>query len=138
MDKRSALLVAYKNLMNVQGVCSLAVFNDLGLSQLTMKQIEYLKTIHKYDDLTFSQLAEIFNLSKPTVSEMIIKFIKMDCVYKEQSQNDGRVYFIRLTEKGEYMAKVEQHKADMAVDRIFNSLTDQEIDALIELLEKIR
>lgn len=138
MDKRKALLEAYNNLTNIQGYCSMAIFNELDLSQLTVKQIEYLKTIYQYEDMTFSQLADLFNLSKPTVSEMIIKFIKMDCVYKEKSAEDGRVYYIRLTEKGKYLARVEQHKADMAIDRILNSLTEEEIDQLICLLEKIR
>ncbi|WP_243684757.1 MarR family transcriptional regulator [Methanosarcina barkeri] len=43
--------------------------------------------------MTFSRLARITRNSKPTITEMVNKFVKMDCVYKEKSSKDGRIFF---------------------------------------------
>jgi DNA-binding MarR family transcriptional regulator len=61
----------------------------------------------------------------------------MGCVYRERSPEDGRVYFIYLTPKGKSIARSEERTQIQVIERIKNSLTDEELDQLITLLNKI-
>lgn len=132
------MFIIFEKLIKIKSECSSQIFSECGLSNLTLKQIEYLKTIDEYEEVTFSRLAKITSNSKPTITEMINKFVKMECVYRERSQNDGRIFYIRLTEKGQTIAHAEEHALLQVIERIANSLDEKEMDMLIKILGKIR
>ena len=68
---------------------------------------------------------------------MVNKFVKMDCVYKEKSSKDGRIFYIRLTEKGQKIARAEENALLRVIEKMADSLDEKEIDTLINLLEKV-
>lgn len=136
--KKKRLIESINHFFSASGKCTMKVYDELDMSQLTIKQIEHLKIINSCDALTFSKLAEITSLSKPTVTEMINKFIKMDCVYKKRSTEDARTYFIRLTERGTQIASAHETSVDILAQQIRENLSDDEIDILIQLIDKIR
>lgn len=137
-EKKEHLFIVFGNLIKIKSECSSQVFSECGLSDLTLKQIEYLKTIDECGEVTFSRLARITSNSKPTITEMINRFVKMECVYREKSQDDGRIFYIRLTEKGQTVAHAEEHALLQVIERIANSLDEKEVDMLIKILGKIR
>ncbi len=132
------LLEAYKNLLKVKGDCSCEISRQCAPQGLTIKQVEYLKIIDNHREITFSMLADLTRNSKPTITEMINKFISFKCVYKEPCRADRRVSYIQLTEQGRKIARREEAIIERLVQRINNSLDDEEIDMLINLLRKIR
>ena len=136
-SKRDKLFHAYENLLRVRGECAFQILNECSVSDLTVRQIEYLKIIDKNSDITFSKLADVTRNSKPTITEMINKFISFDCVFKEKSSDDARVSYIRLTDHGEKIARHELITMYKVVDRILNSLNEREIDLLIALFMKV-
>ena len=138
MDTKKYLYETYSGLMKVKGECSCKLIDELNMSELTLRQIEYIKKIGKYDSITISGLAEILNLSKPSITEMVKKFIKLDCVYKRQCQEDGRVQYIYLTERGECIARFEDLEIKRLVSKMLESLDHSEIDVLISILIKIK
>jgi DNA-binding MarR family transcriptional regulator len=105
---------------------------------MTVRQIAYLKTIDEQGEVTFSRLAEITRNSKPTISEMINKFVRMECVYREQSQKDGRIVYIRLTDKGKKIAQSERYALRRVIEQMLNTLDEHEMDLLIGILQKVR
>jgi len=107
------------------------------ISQLTLKQIEYLKKFDEREYVTISQLAEELGLSKPTITEMVKKFIQLDCVQKEQCNHDARVYYLFLTEKGKRIARLEQIANDHFIQRVESCLSEEDISLLIEILLKV-
>lgn len=125
------------DLMRVKNECSCAILSECGVSSLTVRQIAYLKTIDGQEEVTFSRLAEITNNSKPTITEMVNRFEQMECVSRERSPDDGRVLFIRLTEKGRRIAHAEQAALRQIVKRILDSLDENEQELLVRLLEKV-
>ncbi len=137
-EKKEHLFIVFENLIKIKSECSCQVFSECGLSDITLKQIGYLKTIDECGEVTFSKLAKITSNSKPTITEMINKFIKMECVYREKSQDDGRIFYIRLTEKGQMIAHAEENALLQVIERIANSLDEKEMDMLIKILGKIR
>lgn len=138
MDKEDKLYETYKSLMEVKGQCSCNLINELNMSELTLRQIEYIKKIGKYEYITISKLADILDLSKPSITQMVKKFIKLDCVYKEQCNEDGRVQFIYLTDRGKDIAEFEDLAMKKLIEKIVSNIDEKEIDVLIEILIKIK
>ncbi|MDD4137625.1 MAG: MarR family transcriptional regulator [Methanoregula sp.] len=132
------LFEALDRLVRIRNECSCSIFSECGLSDMTVKQIAYLKVIDEEGDVTFSRLAEITKNSKPTITEMINKCARMECVYREQCPDDGRILYIRLTEKGRMIAQAEQASLRRMIERMMNSLDEHEQELLVEILEKVR
>jgi DNA-binding MarR family transcriptional regulator len=137
-DREEHLCEVFENLIRVKNECSCSVFSECGLSDMTVRQIAYLKTIDEQEEVTFSRLAEITRNSKPTISEMINKFVRMECVYREQCPDDGRIVYIRLTDKGKKIAQAERYALRRVIEQMLNSLDEQEMDLLIGILQKVR
>ncbi|MCT4621732.1 MAG: MarR family transcriptional regulator [Marinisporobacter sp.] len=125
------------NLFKLKGECYMHIIHDLELSEMSIKQINYLKKFKASEGITTSQLADILNLSKPTVTEMVKKFIKMDCVYKESCHMDKRVYYLKLTDKGRNIVNIEQKTIAYLAQQLENRLEEEEIETLIDILSKI-
>jgi DNA-binding MarR family transcriptional regulator len=137
-ERERHLLDAVENLIRIQRECSCAIVSECGLPDLTVRQVTYLKMIDEQGEVSFSRLAEITGTSKPTVTEMINRCARMACVYRERSADDGRIQYIRLTEKGRTVARAERAAVRRTIERMMNSLDDQEMDRLVELLGKVR
>ena len=138
MARDEHLLEVLEHLLMLKNECSCSVFSECGLSDMTVRQVSYLKVIDEQGDVTFSRLAEITNNSKPTVTEMVNKFVSRDCVYREPCRNDGRILYIRLTDKGKKIAQAEEAALRRVVERMADSLDENELDLLIRLLSKVR
>ncbi|MEN6395291.1 MAG: MarR family winged helix-turn-helix transcriptional regulator [Methanoregula sp.] len=138
MDKEEQLFLEFEKLFMIKKECSCKIFSECGLSDITVKQISYLKVIDEHGEITFSRLAEITKNSKPTITEMINRFVRMDCVYRESCPSDGRIQYICLTDKGKKIAQAEKASMRQVIEQMINSLNDDELDLLIEILQKVR
>ena len=137
MERDEHLREVLDHLLMMKNECSCSIFSECGLSDMTVKQIAYLKVIDEQGDVTFSRLAEITKNSKPTITEMVNRFVRMECVYREPCRNDGRILYIRLTDKGKKIAQAEQAALCRVIERMIDSLDEHELDLLIKILQKI-
>jgi DNA-binding MarR family transcriptional regulator len=137
-DMEEHLVAAFENLFRMKHECSCSIFSECGLSDMTVKQIAYLKVIDEQGAVTFSRLAEITRTSKPTVTEMINKCVRMECVYREQCPDDGRIQYIRLTERGAKIAQADRAAMKRVIERMMESLDEHELNLLIGILGKVR
>ena len=138
MDNEEHLFEVFENLIRIRNECSCTILSECGLSDMTIKQIAYLKVIDEHGDVTFSRLAEITRNSKPTITEMINKFVRMECVYRKPCTDDKRILYIRLTDKGQKIAQAEHNALRRVIERMMDSLDEDEMDFLIGILQKIR
>lgn len=138
MDREEHLLEVFENLIRIKNECSCTIFSECGLSDMTVKQIAYLKAIDEQGEVTFSRLAEITRNSKPTITEMINKFVRMECVYRQRCPDDGRILYIHLTDKGKKIAQAEKYALRQVIERMVHSLDEHELDLLDEILRKVR
>jgi DNA-binding MarR family transcriptional regulator len=138
MDKEEHLFKVFENILRIRNECSCNIFSECGLSDMTVKQIAYLKAIDEQGQVTFSRLAELTRNSKPTITEMINKFVRMECVYREPCPGDGRILYIRLTDKGQKIAKAEHDALRRVIERMVNTMDEHELDLLIGILQKVR
>lgn len=132
------LFRVFDNLFRIRNECSCGIFSECGLADMTVKQIHYLKTIDENGEVTFSRLAEITRNSKPTITETVNKFVRMDCVYREPCPDDRRIQYIRLTDKGQMIARAEQQALRRVIERMLETLDEHEIELLIGVLGKVR
>ncbi|MDO5291448.1 MAG: MarR family transcriptional regulator [bacterium] len=65
----------------------------------------YLSTIQELGRPNFTMIADALQISKPAVSVMIRKLLSMGLVEKEKSEEDRRVIYVELTEKGKQLMK---------------------------------
>ena len=108
------------------------------VDEMTVKQINYLKIIDSGDRMTISELAEKTGITKPSVTSLIGRLTDFECVYKEKCSADGRVSYIRLTEKGMNIARHESIATERLIERMMRSLSDREIKQLISLLNAVQ
>ena len=137
MTRDEHLLEVFEHLLGMKNECSCTIFSECGLADMTVKQIAYLKVIDEQGDVTFSRLAEITRNSKPTITEMVNRFVRMECVYREPCPDDGRILYIRLTDKGKKIAKAEHDALRRVIEQMVNSLDEHEQELLIEILKKV-
>jgi len=108
-------------------------YNTTGLTQT---QMHYLETIGQLGNPNFTELSLALKLSKPTVTVAIDKLIEKECVYKVRSDQDRRSTHLHLTEKGILLNKMHDF-AHKSIARLFTkSLTYEELDKLMELINK--
>jgi DNA-binding MarR family transcriptional regulator len=131
------LFEVFDRLIAIKNECSSEIISECGLADITVKQIAYLKAIDEHHDVTFSRLAEITRTSKPTVTEMVNRFVRMECAYRQKCPDDGRVTYIRLTERGRMIANAEQNALHRMIERIVRALDENEVDLLLEILKKV-
>ncbi|BBL64720.1 MarR family transcriptional regulator [Methanosarcina mazei] len=132
------MFIVFENLIKIKSECSCEIFSECGISDITVKQIGYLKAIDEHGEVTFSRLAKITKNSKPTITEMVNKFVRMECVYREKCPEDGRIFYIRLTEKGQRIARAEESSLLRVIEKMAESLNEKEIETLIRILGKVR
>jgi DNA-binding MarR family transcriptional regulator len=137
MSLHDDLIRGISNLSKLKGSCYHKMMDDLELSEMSIKQINYLKVFYEHQTITTSQLADTLNLSKPTVTEMVKKFIKSECVVKQSCPQDGRVYYLKLTEKGEQIATLDDLTSIYLAATIEKKLDNEDIEVLIKVLEKL-
>ena len=137
MADKERLSAALKRLLNLKNECHLHMTDDLGISEMSFKQLNYLKHFLGKESQTISQLAEELNLTKPTVTEMVKRFIKSGYLYKESCPNDGRVHYLKLTEKGMKVASINDLSNSYLAERLSVKLNSQDLLTLTEILEKL-
>lgn len=94
------------------------------LSQITYSQFFLIHTIKEQEQATITELAEIMNITKPSLTAGVNKLIKLGLVSKEQSTKDKRIQYIHLTEKGLSIGSAEMNAFDECLQRIEEKLGD--------------
>lgn len=106
-------------------------------SNLSYRDIQYLEVIHKYKNITISELAYNLEITKSAVTQNINKLIKNGYVNKTQSESDKRNYNLTLTENvNEYFFKNDKVLNELYNDSL-SGISSNEKKQLLKILEKI-
>ena len=114
------------------------VYEELDIEGMTDRQFKYLRVIDQKGSMTVSELAEMFKISRPTMTEVMHKFERAGFIHKKRCDDDGRVINITLTKRGSLIAKTNVLESDRAMDKIQSRLTPADIETLQKLFDKIR
>ena len=135
--KKELIYEAVRKFNSLGHECNLEISDKLGMSKLQLNQLHYLKVIDRTVDITFGKLAEILKITKPSVTEIVNKLIQLDCVEKKRCHMDKRIFYIKLTEKGRNITRLQYLAEQRVVDIIFTVYDDEEIDTFIKLIKKL-
>lgn len=112
------------------------VYDEMNFTEVTGRQFRYLREIFKNGKMSPSALAKAFDLSKPTITELITKFLDAELIEKQLCQDDKRKYFIYLTKRGELLARSNELESKKAVSKMFDKLSESEIKSISNIFNK--
>jgi len=106
---------------------------------LTKPQINIFFFVgHHRDGVSVKDIATFLNVTKGAVTQFIDTLVEKNLVKREEDARDRRLQRIRLTEFAE--SRFDQFKTSyyLSLNTLFDALTDQEVEQLVSLLEKLR
>lgn len=106
---------------------------------LSIGEMHLIEAIAKGDNdgKTISDLAQVQNVTLPSMTIAINKLVKKAYVIKEKSSYDGRVVYVRLTKKGLRIDRIHQYFHRRMVDEVSKEMSDYEKEVLIQGIEKL-
>lgn len=137
MNSENDLLKALERFNECHEQCHHEVSREINISELKVKQLYYLEVIGQRSSLAPSELADILGITRPSVTSIVNNLIKLNCIQKRQCTRDGRKFYVELSDKGKQIVSFKRIKYQRLVKRIIVSLTEQEINTFIKLLQKI-
>ena len=135
--ERENVRKAFNRFLKMYFNSSREVYEEINFKEITGRQFKYLKLIREKEKVTFSELAKLLNISKPTLTETINKFLDAKLVKKNKCETDQRVYYITLTKRGETLAMTNELESKKAVSKIYERLTEEEIALAVDLFNKM-
>ena len=107
------------------------------LSNLSIRQLNYLDMIRSFENPTVSDLSNHLGVTKPTVAIALKSLMDKGYVKKMQSSDDKRIFNIELTSKGSRINAIHDQAHERIVREIFNCLSEKEVAAFEKLVVKI-
>lgn len=137
MSKTQYLLTVIQDLSNKIREIKEKEFQTTKYQDIPLSFFHYINAINSLHNPTFLELSNKLKLSKPSITVAVNKLIEREFAKKTQSEEDGRVFHIALTDKGKALAKASENAQLKVVDYISEKLSAEEVDDLVVLLTKI-
>ncbi|SEP41059.1 MarR family winged helix-turn-helix transcriptional regulator [Propionispora vibrioides] len=107
------------------------------LPNLTIKQYYYLDNIYRINNPTYSEIAEKLKVTKPAVTSIVNKLIKIGYLERVQSATDRRVYYIMVNNRGKKLIEINDGATDAYAKYVEECLTEDELKTHIDILRKV-
>ena len=137
MNNKSVVLDTVEMISQLMGELESKAFEQEGFSDITMNQMHYLEMIPKLGSPTSADLADSLGVTRPSVSAIVRKLVDTRYLTKTKSKIDGRVYYLRLTDKGLRFNELHNEVHHILARRITENLNNDEIEDLAGLLGKL-
>ena len=119
--------------------------NSLLIKELEKNNIKGLVSSHcdvliqlfLNNKLSMQDLSRKIHKKNNTMTVLVNKLISLGYVIKTQDEEDRRINFVTLTEKGQKLEYLFDEIANKMVARTYNNISDDEIDELLKTLSKI-
>ena len=105
---------------------------------ITGPQLTVIKLLETFDNLSLSSLSERIRAQNSTVTGIIDRMEREGLVRRERSTVDRRVVHIRLSDKGQKLAKQIQVEPMEIFREALASLSQADLKDLLRLLNKLQ
>ncbi|MEK4023795.1 MULTISPECIES: MarR family winged helix-turn-helix transcriptional regulator [unclassified Sporosarcina] len=103
------------------------------------EQIQVLKILSTYGNLSSGQLAEIQGVHKSAISTRLKKLVEKELVKSEKDPNDQRTNRISLTLKGNEILSASNEAVYESIESLFKDRIDeQELEQFIGTFRKLK
>lgn len=108
-------------------------------TDLSISEIHMLEAVGKGKDRrrTISELAEVLNITLPSVTVAINKLMKKGYVEKVRGEEDGRIVYVSLTRQGRRIDSAHRYFHESMVRSIIRDMTESEMRALYKGVMKL-
>ena len=103
---------------------------------ITNNDMHIIEAIGLSGENTMSSVAKKLKITAGSLTTAVNALVRKAYVKRERSEEDRRVVYIALTEKGEKAYHHEQFHRQMT-NAVIEKLDDEEIDALVKMLKDI-
>ncbi len=110
---------------------------ELGAHGMKFNQWRLINTIYSKSVYTPAKLADELMIERATVSRYLDQLEANDCIKRTHNQMDRRVVDIKLTAKGEKLAKLGISLMDNAYKEMFSQYSESDFKQLESLIEKL-
>jgi DNA-binding MarR family transcriptional regulator len=114
-----------------------ALLEANGFPPVTPHQIDYLRQISRLNSPTLSELARLWKITKPSVTDIINHLSTLGYVEKHQSNHDLRVFTVRLTPAGCRLAQLKDEAVAQFCSQVRSTLSEKELEELEFMLAKV-
>ena len=104
---------------------------------ITVAEAYTLAELAKENQLSQHDLVQRLNLAKSTVSRMVNKLVKRGWINQDRSQEDGRMWLLSLTEKGQETAVVLSQSRQTKFAQILTHIPEGEQGSVLNALETL-
>ena len=108
-------------------------------TDLSISEIHMLEAVGKGKDRrrTISELAEVLNITLPSVTVASNKLMKKGYVEKVRGEEDGRIVYVSLTRQGRRIDSAHRYFHESMVRSIIRDMTESEMQALYKGVMKL-
>ncbi len=93
--------------------------------------------VERQGEMIMSQIAEYINLPMSTTSGIVDRLVRSGYLRRERSEEDRRIVVIKLAEEGKLIIGRLKETILEYINKISQSLTEEEIQLLIKIFHKI-
>ena len=105
---------------------------------LTSRQFEVLNRLYFVGDQTASQLAAAFNVSAPSMSQMITRLRAVGVIEMSRTSDDARAKLVRMTESGKDILESTVQSLMSGFEPVEEALGAARLQHLLEELEAVQ
>ncbi|PLY08068.1 MAG: MarR family transcriptional regulator [Arcobacter sp.] len=119
--------------------------NKLIISELEKNNIKDIVPSHgsifvllyKKEKVTMREIADFIRKTKPTVTTLVDKLVRLGFLQKEKSDIDSRVTFVQLTEKGKLLKPIFEEISKKMNNIVYKDINTEDEIRTQKILEKI-
>ncbi|MBP1155520.1 MULTISPECIES: MarR family transcriptional regulator [unclassified Paenibacillus] len=110
---------------------------DQQAASLTRVQWLLMRNLYRNGASTIGQLAEHLDVRSSTMSQMVDRLEKAGFAYRESSDPDARVRWVKLTEQGERVIRQTEALWAETLSEPFKQFSDAERQQLLEYMHRL-
>ncbi|MBP3888056.1 MAG: MarR family transcriptional regulator [Cellulosilyticum sp.] len=97
----------------------------------------YLTAIANMNHPNFGDVAQALNLTKPAISALIKRLMHHELIEKVQCQEDKRVFYLSITEKGKAMIEGDHNLYARLAAQLSSNISPAKLEELDYLLDTV-
>lgn len=109
-----------------------------GLTEITSEQFGVLLVLHKEDGRYQRQLGQLLMKDRPNMTRMLDNLEMNGFLYRQKDEENRRISKVFITEKGRELVKQIIPQRQKIIRKALEGISEEEINALLETLSKIR
>lgn len=104
---------------------------------LSYNSLLYINVIEQMENCTASKIAEVLNITKSAVTLKLNELVKQGAVIKTQSEEDRRVFFIKLSPHMQKVMSIYDEIFEKIEKNLYKNYSKEQLDLFGEILHTI-